>query len=140
MALESLERLDTIWGCKHNPIPCEIGRETLHDVKITVHYGILLYVKITLRFLRIFSKFLFLQVVVVPSFQLLEYIGQTSPECLLRPGEQLNVPDRPPEELTVTTETATCSVVLKQKERERDYYERHKNDSRYGKKIRVYMF
>ena len=62
--------------------------------------------------------------------QVLEYIGHTSPECLLHPGEPLNVPDRPPKEVTYMTESSTCNMVLKQKEGEIDYFDRHKNDSR----------
>ncbi|KAL3872620.1 hypothetical protein ACJMK2_035835 [Sinanodonta woodiana] len=62
-------------------------------------------------------------------FDLLGYVGQTSPECLLIPGVPLNIEAPVPEDLNETVESQMQNMVLLQKEAELEYYKKHKADA-----------
>ena len=64
--------------------------------------------------------------------QLLGYVGQSSPECLLIPGVPLNIEGPIPEDLNEGAEIMMKDMVLHQKEAELEYYSKHKNDARYA--------
>lgn len=66
------------------------------------------------------------------TFQLLGYVGQTSPECLLIPGVPLNIEGPIPEDLNEGAESMMQRLVLEQKHAELDYFNKHKSDARYG--------
>eukprot|EP00058_Branchiostoma_floridae_P024682 XP_002610172.1 hypothetical protein BRAFLDRAFT_121545 [Branchiostoma floridae] len=61
--------------------------------------------------------------------QMLQYVGHTSPECLQKPGEPLNEPAVPPEEIVTEREDSTIQAVLQQCDIEADYVRQHINDS-----------
>ncbi|CAH1262676.1 RALGAPA1 [Branchiostoma lanceolatum] len=61
--------------------------------------------------------------------EMLQYIGHTSPECLQKPGEPLNKPAFPPEEIVAEREDSTIQAVLQQRDIEADYVGQHINDS-----------
>ncbi|KAK2161338.1 hypothetical protein LSH36_118g01037 [Paralvinella palmiformis] len=61
--------------------------------------------------------------------QLLHYIGRSSPECQLQPGEPLNMPFSCPEQLTSITEGTIIKNVLHQKDEEETFYNHHQNDA-----------
>ena len=61
---------------------------------------------------------------------MLQYIGHTSPECLLRPGDPLNVPAPPPDDLPHTTQTVAMEMLCQQKVDELGYFSVHMGDSR----------
>ncbi|XP_078672854.1 ral GTPase-activating protein subunit alpha-1-like isoform X6 [Branchiostoma floridae x Branchiostoma belcheri] len=61
--------------------------------------------------------------------EMLQYIGHTSPECLQKPGEPLNEPAYPPEEIVTEREDSTIQAVLQQQDIEADYVRQHVNDS-----------
>ncbi|XP_067682813.1 ral GTPase-activating protein subunit alpha-1-like isoform X5 [Haliotis asinina] len=61
---------------------------------------------------------------------LLRYIGHTSPECLLRLGNALNISAPIPEDLGEQAETMMTDMVLQQKIAELEYYNKHKSDMR----------
>ncbi|XP_066281376.1 ral GTPase-activating protein subunit alpha-1-like isoform X3 [Branchiostoma lanceolatum] len=61
--------------------------------------------------------------------EMLQYIGHTSPECLQKPGEPLNEPAFPPEEIVAEREDSTIQAVLQQRDIEADYVGQHINDS-----------
>jgi hypothetical protein len=63
-------------------------------------------------------------------FQLLGYIGNTSPECLLQPGVPVNIEGPIPEDLNENAESMMKNMVLNQKEAELEYFNRHKNDAK----------
>lgn len=63
---------------------------------------------------------------------MLRYIGQTSPECLLRPGEPLNVPARPPDDLPDTTQNVAMEMLCQQQQEEMHYFAVHRGDTRFG--------
>ncbi|CAH1791020.1 unnamed protein product [Owenia fusiformis] len=60
---------------------------------------------------------------------LLQYIGHTSPECLLHPGEPLNIPPAAPSSLNCHLESKMVSTVLTQRDEEMDYFMKHKADN-----------
>ncbi|ELU01115.1 hypothetical protein CAPTEDRAFT_167900, partial [Capitella teleta] len=60
---------------------------------------------------------------------MLQYIGHTSPECLLKPGEPLNIPAKAPDDLPDTTQTVAMEMLCLQKDDELQYYAAHKRDS-----------
>ncbi|XP_052770134.1 ral GTPase-activating protein subunit alpha-2-like isoform X3 [Mya arenaria] len=62
-------------------------------------------------------------------FDLLGYIGHTSPECLLIPGVPLNIEAPIPEDLNEHAEILMRGMVLEQQEAELDYFNKHKNDA-----------
>ncbi|XP_074642711.1 ral GTPase-activating protein subunit alpha-1-like [Tubulanus polymorphus] len=60
---------------------------------------------------------------------LLVYIGVTSKECQLRPGEPLNIPPPAPEDITQSVEENVVMTVLSQRVAEKEYTEIHKADN-----------
>ena len=62
--------------------------------------------------------------------QLLQYVGHTSPECLLHPSQALNTPFLPPDDLPATMEDALMESILGQRDEEIDYFMLHRGDSR----------
>ncbi|XP_053376419.1 ral GTPase-activating protein subunit alpha-2-like isoform X3 [Mercenaria mercenaria] len=62
-------------------------------------------------------------------FDLLGYIGNTSPECLLQPGVPVNIEGPIPEDLNENAESVMKEMVLNQKEAELEYFNKHKNDA-----------
>ncbi|KAL4238881.1 Ral GTPase-activating protein subunit alpha-2 [Mactra antiquata] len=62
-------------------------------------------------------------------FDLLGYVGSTSPECLLIPGVPLNIEGPIPEDLNESAETMMKDMVLCQKNAELEYFNKHKNDA-----------
>ncbi|KAK3092349.1 hypothetical protein FSP39_001673 [Pinctada imbricata] len=59
---------------------------------------------------------------------LLQFIGNSSPECLLIPGEPLNIEAPIPEGLSSLTEGALEEMVVEQKGAELEYYNSHKHN------------
>ncbi|XP_062620262.1 ral GTPase-activating protein subunit alpha-1-like [Saccostrea cucullata] len=59
---------------------------------------------------------------------MLRYIGHTSPECHLIPGEPLNLEASTPEGFSSESEEAIKRMVLHQKNNELQYYSKHKAD------------
>ncbi|XP_035826426.1 ral GTPase-activating protein subunit alpha-1 [Aplysia californica] len=64
---------------------------------------------------------------------MLAYIGDTSPECLLRPGMPLNIAARVPEDLTEQAESAVNRMVGEQTEAEEEHRSTHRMDIRRDK-------
>ncbi len=62
---------------------------------------------------------------------MLTYIGTTSPECLLNPGEPLNVPFQPPGSLTANTQQTVIDVLTKENDQQLEYFDKHKENPRY---------
>ncbi|XP_056021439.1 ral GTPase-activating protein subunit alpha-1-like isoform X5 [Ostrea edulis] len=60
---------------------------------------------------------------------MLRYIGHTSPECHLIPGEPLNLEAATPEGFSMESEEAIKRMVVHQKENELNYYAQHKADN-----------
>lgn len=63
-------------------------------------------------------------------WQILCYIGETSPECLLQMGQPLNIPAVLPESLSAPTESDVTYMVKIQKDAEQTFYNKHKADQR----------
>ncbi|ESO85701.1 hypothetical protein LOTGIDRAFT_210880 [Lottia gigantea] len=61
---------------------------------------------------------------------LLSFIGNTSPECLLRLGKPLNINPPIPEDLCDQAEGMMTTMVLDQRQAELEYYKQHKADVR----------
>ncbi|KAI0212730.1 Ral GTPase-activating protein subunit alpha-1 [Lamellibrachia satsuma] len=61
--------------------------------------------------------------------EMLQYIGFTSPECHLHPGEALNAPFHALDDLPPTTEQCTMGAVLQEKDNEAAYLRLHQTDS-----------
>ncbi|XP_070578074.1 ral GTPase-activating protein subunit alpha-1-like isoform X2 [Ptychodera flava] len=61
--------------------------------------------------------------------ELLQYIGHTSNECLQKPGQPLNIPAMPPEEITSQMQTSIKSCLLQQYEIEEEYVQKHAMDT-----------
>lgn len=59
---------------------------------------------------------------------MLRYIGHTSPECHLIPGEPLNLEAGTPEGFSTESEEAIKGMVIHQKVNELQYYSKHKMD------------
>ncbi|KAL5008782.1 hypothetical protein ScPMuIL_014363 [Solemya velum] len=60
---------------------------------------------------------------------MLRYVGQTSPECVLISGVPLNLEAPIPEDLCESAESTVRQMVIQQKEAELDYYSQHKSDA-----------
>ncbi|KAK7504780.1 hypothetical protein BaRGS_00003808 [Batillaria attramentaria] len=58
----------------------------------------------------------------------LRYIGETSPECLLQLGRPLNIPAPLPEALSAPAESDLTDMVQQQTDAELGYYSKHKAD------------
>ena len=63
--------------------------------------------------------------------QVLRFIGETSPECLLQLGCPLNIPAPLPEALSAPAEMDVTGMVQHQTEMELHYYSKHKADCRW---------
>ncbi|XP_052275567.1 ral GTPase-activating protein subunit alpha-2-like isoform X4 [Dreissena polymorpha] len=63
-------------------------------------------------------------------FDLLGYVGHTSPECQLYPGIPLNIESPIPEDLNEHAETLMKDMLLQQKNAETQYFNKHKNDAK----------
>ncbi len=61
---------------------------------------------------------------------MLAYIGNTSPECLLHPGEALNIPFHPPDSVVPTTQDVVIDQVLHERDHESEYFDKHKENPR----------
>ena len=61
---------------------------------------------------------------------MLRYIGHTSPECHLIPGEPLNLEAATPEGFSSESEEAIKRMVVHQKDNELQHYSKHKADQR----------
>uniref|UniRef100_T1JGD1 Rap-GAP domain-containing protein n=1 Tax=Strigamia maritima TaxID=126957 RepID=T1JGD1_STRMM len=59
---------------------------------------------------------------------LLQYIGHSSPECLDKPGQPLNIPSFPPVVLSEDLETETISTILYQRSYEMDFITKNCNN------------
>ena len=70
---------------------------------------------------------------------MLQYIGHTSPECYLMPGEPLNIQAPIPVGLSSLTEDALNEMVIEQKGEELAYYGRQKNKKRSAKLRNCYF-
>ena len=64
------------------------------------------------------------------TLQMLRYIGHTSPECHLIPGEPLNLEAATPEGFSSESEEAIKRMVVHQKDNELQHYSKHKADQR----------
>ena len=62
------------------------------------------------------------------TFQMLLYIGETSPECELYHGEPLNLPFRAPEELPGTAEKRFSQGLLEERSAECEHVTQHIQD------------
>lgn len=62
--------------------------------------------------------------------QVLRFVGETSPECLLQTGRPLNIPAPLPEVLSAPAESGLTEMVQHQREAETAYYSKHKCDHR----------
>ncbi|CAG5136422.1 unnamed protein product, partial [Candidula unifasciata] len=60
--------------------------------------------------------------------KMLIYIGQTSPECLLRPGRPLNIPSRLSEDFMESTEENIIKLIQEQNLKEIEYSQAHRMD------------
>ncbi|XP_025103645.1 ral GTPase-activating protein subunit alpha-1-like isoform X4 [Pomacea canaliculata] len=58
----------------------------------------------------------------------LRFVGETSPECLLQTGRPLNIPAPLPEVLSAPAESGLTEMVQHQREAETAYYSKHKCD------------
>ena len=63
-------------------------------------------------------------------FQLLEYIEDSSPECLLQNGVPLNLPCTEPHELSVDTQKLTINAINHTKSDEKEYIDNNRNLAR----------
>ena len=70
---------------------------------------------------------------------MLQYIGFTSPECHLHPGEALNAPFHALDDLPPATEQCTMGAVLQEKDDEAAYLRLHQTDARWGAVIISYL-
>lgn len=61
---------------------------------------------------------------------MLTYMGTTSPECLLHPGEALNLPFHAPASVTAATQQTVSDELLQQKAREVGYFDKHRDNPR----------
>ncbi|XP_059157319.1 ral GTPase-activating protein subunit alpha-1-like isoform X3 [Physella acuta] len=59
---------------------------------------------------------------------MLAHIGLTSPECLLRPGQPLNIAARLPEDLTESAEASLIKLIQQQTQVEHEHRHAHKMD------------
>lgn len=59
---------------------------------------------------------------------MLQYVGETSPECQLYPDEALNVPFHSPAELPESAENSACKGLMSHRETENDNVKEHTND------------
>jgi hypothetical protein len=64
--------------------------------------------------------------------QVLRYVGETSPECLLQLGSTLNIEAALPEALSAASESDLTTMVRQQTEMELHYYSKHKQHCRLG--------
>ena len=64
-------------------------------------------------------------------FKLLRYVGQSSPECLVYPDQQLNVPAPVPSVLDSSIQGSAVTSVLKQHNEEENYIHEISQDARY---------
>ena len=62
---------------------------------------------------------------------MLQYIGFTSPECHLHPGEALNAPFHTLDDLPQATQQCTMGAVLLEKDDETAYLALHQSDTRW---------
>ncbi|BFZ11585.1 hypothetical protein BsWGS_14624 [Bradybaena similaris] len=62
--------------------------------------------------------------------RMLAYIGETSPECLLRPGRPLNIPSRLSEDFMESTEENLITLIQVQHEMETEHGQTHRMDVR----------
>ncbi|XP_071963778.1 ral GTPase-activating protein subunit alpha-2-like [Antedon mediterranea] len=67
--------------------------------------------------------------------ELLQYLGYTSSECLLRPGIPLNLPSPGPEQMPVDLESLTTESLLLESSQEQEYYKQHKTDNRMSAEV-----
>ncbi|CAL1547567.1 unnamed protein product [Lymnaea stagnalis] len=65
---------------------------------------------------------------------MLAHIGVTSPECLLRPGQPLNIAARLPEDLTESAEANLTKLIQQQAQVESEHRQAHKMDVRRRRK------
>ena len=63
-------------------------------------------------------------------FQLLGYIGHTSPECILEPGLPLNIEAPIPEGLSESAEADVTDMVVEQRKEELEFYQQQLHDQR----------
>ena len=63
-------------------------------------------------------------------FQMLYYIGNTSPECLVFPDQALNLPAPVPEQITTDIQSTVVTSVLKQHNKEQNYVHEIRDDER----------
>ena len=62
------------------------------------------------------------------SCQLLEYVGHTSPECLLRLGKPLNLPFPIPEEVPQSTEQSSIDFLMMESKDESEHHQVHQHN------------
>ena len=62
---------------------------------------------------------------------MLAYIGESSPECLLSPGQPLNIAARLPEDLTDAAEQSLTRLIEQQSEVEQEHCKVHRSDIKY---------
>ncbi|XP_055879751.1 ral GTPase-activating protein subunit alpha-2-like isoform X3 [Biomphalaria glabrata] len=65
---------------------------------------------------------------------MLAHIGLTSPECLLRPGQPLNIAARLPEELTESAEVSLTKLIHQQAQIEKEHRNAHRKDIKHKRK------
>ena len=61
---------------------------------------------------------------------MLNYIGNTSPECLIFPDQALNLPAPVPEQITTDIQSLVVTSVLKQHNKEKNYTHEIRDDKR----------
>lgn len=59
--------------------------------------------------------------IIILCVQLLSYVGYTSPECLQKVGEPLNIPWKPPSKITQENEDEVVGVVVNQRNAELEF-------------------
>ena len=61
---------------------------------------------------------------------MLQYIGNTSPECLIFPDQALNLPAPVPEQISTDIQSLVVTSVLKQHNKEQNYAHEIRDDER----------
>lgn len=59
---------------------------------------------------------------------MLVYVGETSPECLLRPGKPLNMAARLSDDLVESAEANLIKLMLEQSQMENEHGQAHRMD------------
>ena len=71
---------------------------------------------------------------------MLNYIGNTSPECLIFPDQALNLPAPVPEQITMDIQSLVVTSVLKQHNKEKNYTHEIRDDKRSVHSFFVFIF